>query len=692
MHRPPFRATLAFASGLSLAMPAALAQDAPVPIPNPLRDLHAAAAVEAAGPPLDPAVQAFLDALPEPDLLLRSAYRQLRAGEVATATRIARSMPDKTGGMLIDWLIASEGLARADYARIAEAMVNVATWPGQVLMQLRYEQALLRGEPDHATVIAAMEGRQPVLDVTKLALAAALRAGGRDGEAAELIRPLWRDGNLARSTEDRILESFGDLLTTEDHRFRMQRLLYDGFNDEALRTAEQLSSETQALAAAWVAVNRNSGNAASLMAAVPETLRNDPGYLYARLRMLMRAGERSAAVTLLAGAPRDPLVLVDPDAWSQQRRTLARSLVDRGNPQAAYEVLAGHSAVDRLEVVEVAFQAGWVALTQLDRPDLAVAHFAALGDASSLPLSQSRSAYWLGRSNEALGQIADATAAYERAAHYATTFYGQLAAGRLGRTTLDIAPAPAIDEAAATALLDSGPFKAMVWLDAFDEGSDAALFARFLADTLPDAASIALLAATLEAEGEHQLAVQVGKLAANRDLPVDAIAFPMAAIPATALGAHIDVPLVYAVARQESSFNSDAVSSAGAVGMLQLLPSTAEEMARAVGLPFSEARLASDPIYNATLGSAYLGRLISQYRGSIVLALAAYNAGFTRADAWIATYGDPRDPSVDTIDWIERIPFDETRNYVQRVLENLQVYRALLGDPTLWLPGAIGAR
>jgi soluble lytic murein transglycosylase len=615
-----------------------------------------------------------------PEFLLESAYRRLIAGDFESATRMAAAMPDPAGARFIDWLIATEGYPEVGAARMAAASEALAGWPGQTLRQIRYEQALLREDPSPQALVDAMAGLFPAMEPTFLRLARSYRALDRDADAAELIRRIWHDNNFSTEAEEIILAEFGSFLTSDDHHRRMSRLFYDGQTDAALRVAEELSADMQRMAAAWAAVNRGQSSAASLLADVPAALRSDPSYQYAQLRRLVRAGSYSAAADLLLGAPTDPDALIDPEAWAEQRRDVARVLAQNGNSATAYAVLAGHSATDRTAVVEIEFQAGWTALRLLNDPETAIGHFETLSASSSLPLSQSRAHYWLGRCYEALGRVEEADEEYTTAAGYHTTFYGQLALARLGEAIV-LDPAFTIDDGVIDRFLDNDSAQVMVWLDGFGFRDDADLLARSLADTLSDPAEIALLAQLADERGDHQLSLQIGKLAANRGLPVDAVAFPTAALPVDMESDHIELALIYAIARQESAFNTAAVSAAGAVGLLQILPSTAREMARFVGVAFAEERLIDDPVYNALLGGAYLGTLIDRYDGSYVLALAAFNAGPSRADRWIEVYGDPRNASVDAIDWIERIPFDETRNYVQRVLENLQVYRGLLGEP-----------
>ena len=710
--------TAVVAVALTLGIPGAA--QVPAPTPRPAADGPAEAPVEApatpAGPPIpiphpqrvipptianfqeaaiaiglieDPGDGSLFDNVTSPNYLAKAAYDRLEAGEVRAAAQVAAASSDTAASAMIEWLIAIGDVPEAGAARMAEAAAAVPDWPGRALMQIRYEQAVRRDEPTPEDAVTELGDTTPVLEPSILLLARSYMALGQDADAEALIRDIWRNEDFSEEAETAFLTEFGDFITVDDKRYRMSRLLYTGQNDAALRVADLLSSDMQALAAAWVAVNNGRSNAPSLLAAVPTTLQSDPGYQYARLRQLVQTYHYTDAANLLLDAPTDPDVLIDPEAWSEQRLDVGRALANR-NPDLAYRVLDGHSAEDRDAVSEIEFVAGWVALRKLDDASGAIAHFEAVAASSSLPLSQSRAHYWLGRCHDALGQDAEAEAEYQAAATYHATFYGQLALLRLGETELPLDPDPTIDDATRAAFLGNDMVQAMIWLDGFGRRTEADILARALASSLDDAGQVTLLAQLAEARGDFTLALQIGKLAANRDLPVDAVAFSTAVIPTDTHNEHIDLALVYAVARQESSFNVAAQSSAGALGLMQILPGTAQEMARYVGLPYSEGRLTTDAEYNAILGGAFLGTLIDRYDGSLILALVAFNAGPGRADQWIESYGDPRRAGVDPIDWIERIPFDETRNYVQRVLENLQVYRARLGDAELRLADDIG--
>lgn len=681
-------------AALAAAAIAATAIAAPVPKSNPNRT--------EAGPQPDPIgniidgvgalmtdpkkveapVKSLLESVNE--LGLKAAVGYIESGDISDALRASRAMPNPVDRRLIAWLIAIGTSTKASSEQIAAAAEQVRHWPGQNLIRIRYEQALAREKPPADVVIRAMGERPPISDAGTVLLTRALAASGRKTDAARLIRRYWREADLIADIEKTILAEFGDILTKGDHKARLDRLLYAERTDAALRTAKLLDKPTQALADARIASIKRSRSTGKLLDAVPASMRGDPGYIFARVQYLRRAEKHKEAAKLLVTATTDPLLLVNPDAWSQERRLIARKIFDSGDAKTAYRLVAANAATERTEKVTIEFEAGWYALRALNDPASAAVHFRRIKQSSSMPLSQSRAEYWLGRAAEQAGNQAEAIAQYRRAAAYPTTFYGQLAIRRLNGDRLAITVPPPPDSAAKTRFAQHELVQAIVRLEKLSRTSNADTLYRHLADTLPTPTELALLAAMAEDRGNHQLALQIGKTAQVRGLEAESLAFPTAAItPAMAKAYKIELPVVYAVARQESAFNAGAVSSAGARGLLQLMPATAKRTANSIGMRYDKTRLTTDPEYNAAIGAAHLAELIGLYNGSYVMTFAAYNAGPGRVQQWVAAYGDPRDPKVDVIDWIERIPFSETRNYVQRTMENLQVYRARLGSPKL---------
>ncbi|HVY20184.1 MAG TPA: lytic transglycosylase domain-containing protein [Bauldia sp.] len=614
---------------------------------------------------------------------LRLAVKLLENNDPGAATLAAYALPDKVDIKIVNWLIATGGYAGVSSAAIADLQKKLADWPNQALMRIRYEQALAREQPAPDAVIRAFPtGRASSAD-GKMLLANAYLSVGRRDDAAKVIRAYWREENFAEATEKKLLASFAGMLRPADHKYRMDRLFYAGRAADALRVAPFLDKGEQALAKAMALVVRESSKAGPALDALPAGARRDTIYTFGRIQVLRRAGKIDDAAKLLAAAPRDAATLVDPDAWWVERRLISRALIELNNPRLAYTIAANHAAESPTFQAEAEFHAGWYALEYLHNPAMARDHFAAIAALSKMPLSLSRAQYWLGRTAEAAGDPKTARAQYANAAVFRTTFYGQLAAARIGGGPLAIGAPPAANATTRATFASRELVIAIRHLTAVGYDSQAAVLYRHLAETLSDPGEIALLAGMAEDSGNHQLALQIGKTAAVRGLPVEALAFPTAAIPASAKTPSVERPVVFAIARQESAFNPGAISSAGARGLLQLMPATAKQVAKDVGLPYSKARLTADPGYNATLGAAHLGDLVDTFGGSYVMTFAAYNAGASRVAQWVKDHGDPRDPNVDVVNWIELIPFTETRNYVQRIIENLQVYRARLGSPAL---------
>lgn len=612
---------------------------------------------------------------------LRYAIKFIDDGNYAAATAASYAITDPVDAKIVHWLIAISGDASVSSEVVGDIWRRLSDWPGQILLQTRFEQAVVREKPNSATVIRLMAGRKPITEGGVRLLTRAYLDVGRTKEAAATIGAYWRNERFEAEAEARLRKDFAQLIPAADYKARLDRLLYEEQHTAATRNAKYLNANEIALAAAVVAVNAKKGGSAALNA-VPAAKRSDPVYHYTRARNLRYDSKVEEAAAVLLAAPRDPAV-IDGDAFWVERRIVSRALLDKGDAKTAYKLAATHSAESSADIAEAEFHAGWFALEFLGDPNTARKHFLEIERVSQMPLSQSRAEYWLGRAAERAGNRNAAIAHYKNAGRFPTTFYGQIALSRLGVKELPIVPPPRIDAAAKKRFESHELVQAVNKLDSLNRGDRKSIFLRALAERLNDPAEIALLCEMAEKEGGHQFALQLGKQASYRNLPVHASAFPTAAIPSSAKTGKVEKPMVYAIARQESSFNPAAVSSAGARGLLQLMPATAKAMAKSVGVAFSQDRLTSDPAYNAQLGAAFLAQLHESYGGSFIMTFAAYNAGPSRVSAWVKQYGDPRDPNVDAVNWIERIPFTETRNYVQRVMENLQVYRARLGVKAL---------
>ncbi|MFS8115906.1 lytic transglycosylase domain-containing protein [Rhizobium jaguaris] len=580
---------------------------------------------------------------------------------------------------ILTWAIATSGQPGVPSGEIAAAARELAGWPGLASLRGNSERALYTENPPADQVLAAFGNTQPETPEGAVILSRALVSRGASAQAAKLIRKIWRNEGLDKSFEDKILAEFSGLLSPADHKARMDYLLYRGRTAQAKRFGDL--GRAQSLYKTWAAVNNHSANAGTLLANMDPQWRNDPAYLFMRIENLRRQDKYDDAANLLMQMPRDRGALVNASQWWDEQRIVSRGLVDQGEFKTAYRIVDASVADNPQDVGEAEFHAGWYALRGLQDGATAEAHFRKILQVSNGPISQSRAWYWLGRAAEA-GGPGKAEDFYTKAASYPATFYGQLSAEKLGRRTLNVRYPSATTEDRQR-FQSREAVEAIAHLEAAGHGWRADALYRALAKQLQSPGEIAMLAARAERSGNHQLSLQVGKIAYGRGVDVAALAFPIGVIPDNANISGSGKALAYAIARQESAFNPAAVSAANARGLLQLLPKTAKAVAGRHGMAYSADKLTQDAGYNATLGAHYLGEQIDAFGGSYILTFIAYNAGPNKVPEWISRYGDPRGKSIDdVVDWIERIPFPETRNYVQRVMENYQVYKARLGQKT----------
>jgi soluble lytic murein transglycosylase len=378
----------------------------------------------------------------------------------------------------------------------------------------------------------------------------------------------------------------------------------------------------------------------------------------------------------MLATPAETMPLQDTDEWWRERRTLARKLLDLGNFPDAYQVVRNAALpADQYYRADFHFMQGWIALRYLNDPATARAHFAHIDDGASNPIVIARAHYWRGRAAEATGDSEGMRAEYEAAARHCTAYYGQLARARLGREKVELrVPPPSAP--------DSGPapsdelVRAADMLYTLGERDVVRSFAADLADQSEDVALLAALGELTAQRGDARAMLELGKTALAHGMATDLYAFPTIGIPQhSQIAPAIDRSVIYSVARTESAFDQRDKSSANAVGLMQVTPEAGRDTAKRFGVTYDWDRMVSDPVYNTQMGAAELSALLKEYAGSHIMTFAGYNAGRGRVRDWVKQFGDPRDPNVDAVDWVERIPFSETRNYVQRVMENLQVYR-----------------
>jgi soluble lytic murein transglycosylase len=592
------------------------------------------------------------------------------------ATAAANSITDPLARKLVEWVILRSEDGSNDFSRYSAFINANPSWPSIPLLRRRAEAALWQERTDPQAVIAFFAGDPPRSAKGHFALARALLMRGDVPRASAILHEAWRADAFSSDLEGQARETFGGLITPADDAARMDARLYAEDEDAALRAARHLDATAMAVAKAHIAVIDQAGNAKALLEAVPENARHEPGYLFSRIQWLRRSDKIVEAAQLLLTVPHDPARLGDVDQWWVERRLVARKLLDLGNARLAYEV-ANAAAIpkDENHRAEWHFTAGWIALRFIHEPGAALSHFARIAEGVTNPITLARAFYWQGRAAEALGREQDARSFYRQAAYYPTAYYGQLARAKLGLNEVTLRMPP--EQAPEHRTLEIA--RALEILYAIDERDLVAAMAADLGENATDTVALVGLAGIAARHHDARATLLIGKAALRRGLPFERYAFPDFGVPEyQQIGPEVEARVVYSIVRQESAFNPRVVSSANAIGLMQVTPAAGRDTAKRFNVTFDQRRLSQDVAYNAQLGTAELGNDIATWRGSYILAFVAYNAGPRRAKEWIEQYGDPRDPKIDPIDWIERIPISETRNYVQRVLENMQVYRALV--------------
>lgn len=607
-----------------------------------------------------------------------------RKGRDADANAAQAGISDPVARKLAEWVILRSDNTNPSFERYAAFVQNNPAWPHVPLFRRRAENALWNDGVDAAAVRAFFARKTPSTAKGRYMLARVLLAQGDHDGAAALVKYAWRHDDCSAEVEKKVLEMFGSMLTAADHKVRMETRFYAGDAAAGLRAAERLGGNDLAIARARAAVLQKARNAKSLLDAVPAAAQREPGYIFARVQWLRQNNKPEEAGKLILTAPKDPDALVDLDQWWLERRLLVRKLLDEHNLQAAYNV-AREAAPPMRGVyrVDAHFTAGWVALRYLHNPRAAAQHFAHIVEGTRNPHALSRGGYWQGRAAEAMGQNAQAKAFYEMAAQYIATYYGQLARARLGLKDVGLRPPLSFTPQETNVLNNLEVVRAAAILYELGERDMLASIYAELGESATDIAGMTMLGELAARHGDGRAMLLLGEAAYRRGLPLEHYAYPTVGLPDyRPIAPPVEPAVTYSIARQESHFNQKVVSSAHAMGLMQVTPAAGIDTAAKYKVTYSRERLLKDPVYNVQMGAAELANLFNGYNGSYILTFAGYNAGRGRVKQWIAAYGDPRDPNVDPVDWVERIPISETRNYVERIMENLQVYRVRFGGGT----------
>ena len=606
---------------------------------------------------------------------MRDARARVAAEDWTGAVAVARGAGD-IGVDIVTWQWLRAGGGRlGDYEAFLQRHPD---WPGLPMLKKKGEEAVARST-DPARVVAYFASSMPETATGSLAYIRALKAQGRVVDAENEAFRAWINLPFGPEEEQEIFSLYGDALSGA-HEVRLDRLLWQNRFAEAKRMLPRVSLGWQALAEARMALHADVDGVNAMIARIPAALQNDPGLAFERFDWRFRRDRNDEAAEIVIAASKSLQRLGDPEAWAERRASLARALLRDGKPKAAYSVAASNHLSEGSNYADLEFLSGWIALRFLGDPVTALKHFKHLKAAVSTSISVARAYYWQGRALQATGDTGGATTFYRSAAQHQTAYYGLMAAETLGlnldENLLSDQRPPAWQGAGFTR---SSVFAAAVLLE---KAGDRALAKRFflhLSEGLNDTELAQLAQFTLELNEPH-LALVVAKEAAKRGVILPRAYYPIPSFVPND-GLVVSRALALAISRRESEFDPAARSAAGARGLMQVLPSTAKLVAPRVGLGYDGGKL-NDPAYNVKIGSGYLAQLVEQFGPSVALVASSYNAGPGRPKRWMQSFGDPRDPSVDVVDWVEMIPFAETRTYVMRVVESLVIYRAKLKGMT----------
>lgn len=620
-------------------------------------------------------------------LAVQAAQRAL-AGDYAAAGSLAQQSQDKAAIKLVELIYLKDHGGTAGYSRIVDFLNGAPNWPLTPTLLKRAEEALYVGNESAATIQAHFATRKPVTPFGALALARAARAAGDNASMAKYVRQAWFDPDTNAELEQKIAGEFGGQLNASDKRTRVWRLIYAQQGRAAVRNADLIGGDVKAAAQVAQLLIDGSSSGEKKYHGLSPAMREELAVKYTLARYYRRKEAFDKARAILVTAPGDAAAMGDAEAWYEERRNIVRRSVGPKNSsswKAAYQIARNHGITGGDFAVDAHFLAGWVALRYMRDPHTAMDHFVKLQKVADTRTEQSRALYWMGRTYQALGDQAKAKASFRDAAVNTTVYYGQLAREQigLGKKPQDIS---SHTSSAATIAAVNGDEVVRAFRIMSQAGSKNQLNIFFwsLATRFDSEQELNAVAGIIHDAAGTSWALRFAKACGKRDVDLDDWAYPIRGLPQwRQIGKPVEKALVFALSRQESEFDPNAGSSVGAQGLMQLMPGTAHLIAKQYRIPYAVGKLKGDPTYNVELGAAHLADLVDSFGGSYVLTLVGYNAGPRRSKEWLQAFGDLRGGQVDAVDWVECIPFNETRQYVQKVLQNVQIYRSRLAPETV---------
>jgi len=607
----------------------------------------------------------------DPSIYYQHAFATINAGKPDLAETLASRGSDPVlNKVLRGYAMALPGNSYC-FSKLEAFMLENPSWPGLKGIQMIAEQKIPASMAPNE-LVSWFSKFEPITLVGFYSFVDALNQMGYEAQAIKFVRNRWINDVFTANEQTAFYARFASLLNNEDIWARVNRHIWKDNQTQVRRMMPLLNATDRTVVEAWLALANDERGADTKLDRIPSDARNEPILLYQKLRRYVKSDNNEAAKEIRLNAPSE---LGDATAWWEQSHILIRRAIERHDYATAYRLASDHGQTDPRPLVQAEFLSGWLALRFLNRPDVALRHFKNLYNNASTPISRARGAYWLGRTHEALGDKNEAEQAYEDAAVFSTTYYGQLATTRIyAKPKLVAQSDPPIPQNVREAFMAQDIIRAIEKLAKIGADEKARIFFHAALKESTKRADFILMTELAEKMRRPDLSIYAVKAAYQKNILVLNGGFPLLSVK---VQAPPEPAFTHALIRQESMFNPHATSSAGARGLMQLMPRTAKDVCRKIGIRYYE-RMLDDPTYNIQLGTAFVQKQIDRFDGSYILALAGYNAGPSRVLDWIELFGDPRSPDVDPIDWIEMLPIQETRNYVQRIMESVQVYRAKL--------------
>ena len=599
-----------------------------------------------------------------------------------TAFALTKKVRDKDFKNLISWVYLKERRNKASFDDYIKFIDKNPDYPRINRLKYLAEHKINLKTTNPNMVIGWFNSNPPLSGYGKIKLAESYLLKGEESEASKLLKEGWIDASLSSKDLKYLNKKYKKILNSSDHIKRAEFMAWEYKHWDLKRILRYLPKDYRALYNARQIVMSSSYGVDKAIANVPSKFKNDMGLNYDRLRWRRRRGRLESSLEIINKAPNNKDALIRPDLWWEERAVISRSLIYKKKYQKAYEVAKNHSLTEGPEFAEAEWMSGWIALSFLNDPNLALKHFKNFYKNVGYPISLARGAYWIGLAYEKLGNDQLSKEFYEEGSKYLTTYYGQLSFQKIKPfEEFELKDQSKYSEKYEKEFYENPLTKHVMLLKEMNKTKYSKDIIKHLSQLDIEKGSEVLAAKLATEIGRYDYAIQVSKKASYEKRFYNRFNYPIINTPAMINNrAMPSQEVILAITRQESEFDPKANSYAGAKGMMQLMTYTAKLTSKQINIRYSKSKLTSDPEYNIKLGTYYFNSLLNEYKEIYPFAIAAYNAGPKRVRYWRKINGDPSKKTIDYINWIELIKFEETRNYVQRVLENINVYKYMLNQ------------